>query len=135
MPSSELQSRITSLPTSWDPWIWQWGAEGGTIIGRISNKYAITTSQTMTEVRYNIQYTRTSLLLGHIPGDYLSEACDSHVLFTGLGHRCLQLQLAGNKYVKGATLSGHIFKVSYGLAFTLLPKKNSWDPLFNILPL
>lgn len=79
----------------------------------------------MTELRASMQYTGTPLLLEHIPGDYLSEACDRHVLVTGLGHRCLQCQFAGNEYVKGVTLSGHIFKVSYGLAFTLLPLKNS----------
>lgn len=40
MPSSELQSRMTSLPISWVPWIWQCGAEGGTI-RRVSNKGCI----------------------------------------------------------------------------------------------
>lgn len=37
MPSSELHRRMTSLPRSWDPWIWHCGAEGGTVVGRMGN--------------------------------------------------------------------------------------------------
>lgn len=73
MPSSELQSRMTSLPISWDPWIWQCGAEGGTTIGRVRNKVRIYYKPTDDGGDINIQCTeqQITMLIGHVPEDSL----------------------------------------------------------------
>lgn len=59
MPSSELQSRMTSLPTSWDPWIWHCGAEGGTT-RRVINKRFIYHEPNDDAGDINIQHSGTS---------------------------------------------------------------------------
>jgi len=130
MPSSELQSRMTSLPISWDPWIWQCGAEGGTIIGRVRNKDAFTVSQLMTErtSTFRALEPQRTMFVGHIPEDYLMREARG---LSGTIHGAWaqvqdpQLRLTGGKHVKGARPFHSIFKESYGLGFTLLPLKKN----------
>ena len=90
MPSSELQSRMTSLPISCDPWIWQCGAEGGTVTGRVSNRGYIYHEPEDDRRHINIQHTGTSdgTVGEHIPDLLMSKASEHCILFTGLGHEC-----------------------------------------------
>ena len=123
MPSSELQSRMTSLPISCDPWIWQCGAEGGTVTGRVSNRRYIYHEPEDDSRDINIQHTGTSDSTAgeHISEDHLmskaSEHCTIHRTWSRVQGR--QLRLAGSKYVKKATESDYIFKIPYGFSFTV----------------
>lgn len=138
MPSSELQSRMTSLPISCDPWIWQCGAEGGTVTGRVSNRRYIYHEPEDDSRDINIQHTGTSDSTAgeHISEDHLmskaSEHCTIHRTWSRVQGR--QLRLAGSKYVKKATESDYIFKIPYGFSFTVFfPPKICTQMIFKIL--
>lgn len=124
MPSSELQSRMTSLPISCDPWIWQCGAEGGTVTRRVSNRGYIYHEPEDDSRDINAQHTGASdsTVGEHVPEDHLvSKASEQCALIHRTWSRVQgqQLQLAGSKYVKRATPSDYIFKIPYGFSFTV----------------